>query len=235
MINLSGRVTLITGGSVGKELAKAFLRAGSKVAFIYRNPAREEELREMFGESADSVFLVRADLSEPDEARNAVRSVAERFSGIDFLLNALGGWTGGKRLHEHTISELNGMFSIDVIPTFNIMSAVLPLMMERKYGRIVNFISLQVYGTGAGSAVYSASKAAVLSLTRAAAEEYKNFGISVYGIAPSIIDTSDNRKSMPNGDTSKWVRIGEITDAVLFLCGTGESLNGTILKFPGKL
>lgn len=234
-MSLSGKVALITGGSVGKELAEAFLGAGSKVAFIYRNAGREKELRETFEKHADFVCIVQADLSSPEGAGRVVHSVKDRFAGIDFLLNALGGWIGGKRLHEHTPSELQEMLSIDFVPTFNIMSSVLPLMAERKFGRIVNFVSMQVFGTGAGSAVYSASKAAVLALTRAAAEEYKDYGISVYGIAPSVIDTFNNRKSMPNADTSKWVKIQEIVEAILFLCGTGESLNGTILKFPGKL
>jgi NAD(P)-dependent dehydrogenase (short-subunit alcohol dehydrogenase family) len=94
---------------------------------------------------------------------------------------------------------------------------------------------MQVFGTGANNAVYSASKSAVLALTNASAEEYKNFGISVYAMAPSTIDTDNNRRSMPKADTSKWVKIQEIVDAALFLCGTGDSSNGTILKFPGKL
>lgn len=235
MMSLSGKVALVTGGSVGKELARAFLEAGSKVAFIYRNAGREAGLRDSFGKYAESADLIRADLSNFDEAKDAVRSAASRFGGIDFLLNSLGGWIGGKKLHEHTPSELSQMLSIDVLPTFNIMSAVMPVMIKRRFGRIVNFVSMQVYGTGAGSSVYSASKSAILALTRAAAEEYKDYGVSVYGIAPSVIDTPGNRKSMPNADTGKWVKIQEIVDSILFLCGTGESLNGTILKFPGKL
>lgn len=235
MTNLSGKVALVTGGSVGKELAGGFLRAGANVAFVYRNSSRGGELAKTFEDFSEAFLPVRADLSNPGQAHQAADAVREKFGGVDFLLNALGGWLGGKRLHEHSAAELEKMFSMDVVPTFNVMSAVLPVMVEQKFGRIVNFISLQVFGTGRGSSVYAASKSAVLALSRAAAEEYKNDGISVYAVAPSTIDTSNNRKWMPDADTEKWVGISEIVDAVLFLCGTGGSLNGTVLKFPGKL
>jgi NAD(P)-dependent dehydrogenase (short-subunit alcohol dehydrogenase family) len=235
MVNLSGKVAIVTGGSVGRELTRGFLEAGANVAFIYRNPGRSGELRKEFAEFAGTFQSVQADLAEPGQARMAVASVKERFGGVDFLLNSLGGWLGGKKLHEHTAEELQNMISMDLVPTFNIMSAVLPLMSEQNFGRVVNFISMQVFGTGAGNSVYAASKAAVLSLSKAASEEYKSYGISVYTVAPSTIDTPNNRKSMPNADIKKWVNVSEIVAALLFVCGTGDSLNGTILKFPGKL
>lgn len=235
MINLSGKVALVTGGAVGKELASGFLQAGANVAFIHRDPSRKQKLEKDFADFADVFVPVQADLTSRAKANAAVSAVKERFGGIDFLLNSLGGWIGGKKLHEHTDAELEKILSMDLTPTFNIMSAVLPAMVEQRFGRIVNFISLQVFGSGAGSSVYAASKSAVLALTRAAAEEYRNYGIAAYAVAPSTIDTENNRKWMPGADTEKWVKISEIVDAILFLCGTGDSLNGTVLKFPGKL
>ncbi len=235
MVNLSGKAAIVTGGSVGSELARGFLEAGAAVAFIYRNRERGRELQKEFEKFSATFQAVQADLANAGEAQNAVASVREKFGGVDFLLNSLGGWIGGKKLHEHTAEELQKMIAMDLVPTFNIMSAVLPVMSEQKFGRVVNFISMQVFGTGAGNSVYAASKAAVLSLSKAASEEYKNAGISVHTVAPSTIDTPKNRKSMPNADTKKWVNIDEIVAALLFVCGTGDSLNGTILKFPGKL
>ena len=235
MVSLTGKVALVTGGSVGTELAKAFLGVGSNVALIYRNKSREGDIGKTFDGFGASFKSIRADLYNFDQAKSAVSSARDKFGGIDFLLNSLGGWLGGKKLHEHSSSELQDMFSIDVIPTFNIMAAVLPVMMEQKFGKIINFISMQVFGTGANNSIYSASKSAVLALTKASAEEYKNFGISVYAMAPSTIDTGANRKAMPTTDTKKWVKVQEIVDAAVFLCGAGDSSNGTIIKFPGKL
>ncbi len=234
MVNVSAKVAIVTGGSVGKELARGFLEAGANVAFIYRNPARGALLTEWFADFPDSFLPLQADLVDPEQAKQSVSATTDRFGGVDFLLNSLGGWLGGKRLHEHTNADLQKMLSIDLVPTFNIMAAVLPVMAEQKFGRVVNFISTQVFTSGGGNSVYTASKAALLALTRAAAEEYKSSGISVNALAPSTIDTESNRKAMPAADFGKWVKPGELVDAALFLCGSENSLNDTILKFPGR-
>ena len=226
---------MVTGGFVANELARGFLRAGANVAFIYRNPARRTELDKSFGDYSAVYESFQADLADASQTREAVASVNQRFGGVDFLLNSLGGWVGGKKLHEHSPDDLEKMLSIDLIPTFNIMSAVIPVMVEEKFGRIVNFISMQVFGAGAGNSVYAASKSAVLALSRAAAEEYKDSGISVFAIAPSTIDTEKNRKWMKGADPARWVGTDEIVEAALFLCGAGHSINDTVLKFPGKM
>lgn len=235
MESLQGKVALVTGGSVATAIADSFLKSGAKVALVYRNPARLALLTGKFAEFQGTFLPIKGDLSDFSSAKNTVDMAEDKFNGVDFLVNSLGGWIGGKKLHEHSTTELHHMFSVDVVPTFNIMSAVLPLMIKQRFGRIINFVSMQVFGDGAGNAIYSASKSAVLALTKAAAEEYKNVGISVYGIAPSTIDTESNRNAMPKADVSKWVRIEEIVDSVLFLCRAGDSSNGTILKFRGKL
>ncbi len=235
MTNMSGKVALVTGGSVGTELAGGFLKTGASVAFIYRSSARKSGLEETFADYSDVFVPVQADLADPTQAVRAVGKIRERFGGIDFLLNSLGGWIGGKKLHEHTSDDLQKMLSIDLIPTFNLMSAVLPVMSEQEFGRVVNFISLQVFGSGAGSSVYTASKSAIMALSKAAAEEYKASGISVFTVAPSVIDTPANRRAMSGGGEGKWVKIKDIVDAVLFLCSAADSLNGSVLKFPGRL
>ena len=232
---LQGKAALVTGGQVGTAVAEALLKSGTNVSFVYRNPSRLVSINEKFSEFRDAFMPVSADLSEFSNAARTVELTKSRFGGVDFLVNGLGGWTGGKKLHEHSLSELNKMFSIDVVPTFNIMSAVLPSMVEQHFGRIINFISMQVFGTGADNAVYAASKSAVLALTKAASEEYKNHGIAAYAIAPSTIDTISNRNAMPKANSKSWVKIEEIIDAVFFLCGASDSSNGTIIKFPGKL
>ena len=232
---LQGKAALVTGGQVGTAVAEAFLKSGTSVSLVYRDPARLALIEEKFSDFRDAFMPVSADLSDFGNAAKAVEMTKSRFGSVDFLVNGLGGWTGGKKLHEHSLAELNKMFSIDVVPTFNIMSAVLLPMMEQRFGRIINFISMQVFGTGASNGVYAASKSAVLALTKAAAEEYKSYGIAAYAIAPSTIDTGSNRKAMPKADTSRWVKIDEIVDAILFLCGAGDSSNGTIIKFPGKV
>jgi len=231
METLQGKAALVTGGQVGTAIAEAFLNSGVSVSLVYRNPARLTSINEKFAGFHDAFLPIPADLTEFNNAKKAVEVTKNRFGGVDFLVNGLGGWTGGKKLHEHSLSEFNKMLSLDAVPTFNIMSAVLPLMMEQRFGRIINFISTQVFGTGANNGIYAASKSAVFALTKAAAEEYKSFGIASYAIAPSTINTESNRKTMPKADVTKWVEIEDIVDAVLFLCGASDSASGTIIKF----
>ncbi len=235
MTSLQGKTAIVTGGAVGIRIAESFLSAGTNVALVFRNASRKKSVDENFARFPHSFLSINVDLSDHGAANQATAATKARFGSVDFLLNALGGWLGGKKLHEHTNDELDEMLSMDLVPTFNIMAAVIPVMVEQHFGRIVNFISLQVFGTGKGNSVYVASKSAVLALTKAAAEEYKNSGIAVYAVAPLTIDTESNRKGMPGADTSKWVTIDEIVDSLFFLCGAGDSSNGTVIKFPGKL
>lgn len=234
MEGLQGRTAVITGGEVGSHVAESLLKAGGNVAFIYRNQNRLKYLEGRFSGYGNSFLPVSADLSKAASAKKAADYVSSTFGCIDFLVNGLGGWLGGKRLHEHSDVEFLEMFGMDVIPTFNIMSAILPIMVERRFGKIINFISMQVFGTGAGNSVYAASKSAVFALTKSAAQEYGSLGISAYAIAPSTIDTEANRKAMPNVAADGWVKLDEIVDAVLFLCGTGSSSSGTVIKFNIK-
>lgn len=234
-ISLEGRVALVTGGSVGTVLAENFLNAGCGVGFIYRNNERENNLRRKFGQYGDSFLLIQADLSKDHFATRSVNAVLDKFGRLDFLLNALGGWLGGKRLHEHSLSDLEKMLSMDLIPTFNIMRAVLPVMVKQKFGKIVNFVSMQIYKDGARNSVYVASKSAVDALSRAATREYFDDGISIFTIAPSIIDTAVNRTALGSEGSSRWVTPEEIADTVLFLCSEIDSASGTTVKFPGKL
>jgi len=234
MEGFEGKAVLVTGGFVGSAVAEAFLKSGANIAFVYGNPNRLPILSEKFTSYHNAFLPIRADLSDFAQAKHSVETANEKFGGVDILMNALGGWLGGKKLHEHSPSDLSKMLSMDAIPTFNIMSAVLPVMMERRSGKVINFISTQIFGSGAQNAIYSASKSAVLAFTKAAAEEYKSYGISAYAIAPSTIDTESNRKAMPKADSSRWVGIEEIVDAVLYLCRTGRSSSGTIIKFLTK-
>jgi NAD(P)-dependent dehydrogenase (short-subunit alcohol dehydrogenase family) len=178
---------------------------------------------------------VQGDLNDMSFAERAVNEAENHFNRIDYMINPIGGWIGGKRLHDHSWDELEKMLSIDVKPTFNLLRAVLPVMVEQQFGKIINFSSMAAFGAGTNTAVYAASKAAVTQLTDSVAHEYGAENIQAFAIAPSTIDTVANRSAMPDADTSTWVSLEEIADAVLYLCTSGDSLSGTVLKFTGKI
>lgn len=226
------RVIVVAGatGAVGQAVSHSLLQAGHRVALFYRR----DSVPSGYGRFGSRCFPQRADLSRAKDVEAAVQRVLQHFGRIDALVNAAGGWIGGKPLHEHTPEELERMLSIDLYPAFNLMRAVLPSMLDAGTGKIINFASLSALQGGAHSAVYAASKNAVVALARAAAEEYRSKGIQIYCLAPSIIDTEANRQAMPNADHRKWVSLKEITETVAYLLDSEAGLSGTLFILGGK-
>jgi len=237
MADRKSQIALITGagGSMGSHLTGFLLERGYRVALLYRSDRHAESLRQVEKAHPDQVVLVQADLNVFQEAETAVEAVVDRFGRLDYAINPVGGWLGGKRLHEHSSQEFETMLSMDIRPTFHLMKAVLPVMVEQQSGKIVNFTSMAAYTDGANNAVYAASKSAVARLSDIAAREYGTDGIQVFLVAPSTIDTEANRQAMPHADTASWVSPQAIAEAIHFLCQSGESLSSTVLKFTGKL
>ncbi|MCF7803283.1 MAG: SDR family oxidoreductase [Candidatus Marinimicrobia bacterium] len=237
MQSLEGKVAMVTGagGSVGSYVTETLLQADLKVAVVYRSDRHRESLEKVREGYPGRVKILQADLNDFEQAEVAVTETIDTFGRVDFLVNPIGGWLGGKRLHEHSGEELDKMLNMDLKPTFHIMKSVLPVMAEQQDGKIINFSSMAVFGGQPGNAIYAASKAAVASLTEAAASEYGKDGIRCYALAPSTINSEANRNAMPDVDTSSWVDLEEIAEAIVYLCASGDSLSSTTLKFTGEI
>ncbi len=237
MTALDKQVIMLTGagGSAGAFLADNLLREGARLALLYRNPDHTEFLSRLQDTFQDDVVMIQGDLNEPDAAQKAVAQTVDRYGHIDGLVNPVGGWLGGKRLHEHTADDLESMLQMDLRPTFNIMQAILPVYMDQEAGKIINFSSMAAYEDGENSAVYAASKAAVTRLSEVAAHEYSGSGVKVFLIAPSILDTEANRSAMPDADYDSWVSMESISEAIKYLLRSGDEVNGTTLKLRGAL
>ncbi len=237
MMESNGKVALITGagGSVGSFLANDFLQKGYRTGLSYRNARHTETLADLKEDYPEQVILLQGDLNKPKDATEAAERTKQQYGRIDFLINPVGGWIGGKRVHQHTLQDLEKMLQIDLKPTFNIMQAVLPIMVDQGAGKIINFSSMAAYTGGEGSSVYAASKAAVSRLSEIAAHEYGKENVQVFLLAPSVIATGANRRAMPDADTSAWVELTEIAEAVRYLCESGQALSSTVFKMTGKL
>jgi NAD(P)-dependent dehydrogenase (short-subunit alcohol dehydrogenase family) len=112
--------------------------------------------------------------------------------------------------------------------------AVLPTMRSQELGRIVNIASMHALSPKPNAAAYAVSKRGVVTLTEAIAEETKGSGITANAIAPSLILTEANKKSMPGSDFSRWVTPEEIADTIFFLCSDGaRSISGNVIKVFG--
>jgi NAD(P)-dependent dehydrogenase (short-subunit alcohol dehydrogenase family) len=231
------RVVIITGavGNLGVATARAFQAAGAKTVLVDRSP---DKLRGIFSSIADSpehLLAAGVDISEAASIGKLVDQTLSRFGRIDALVNTVGGYRGGKPVHETDLADWDFLFSVNVRTTLLCCRAVIQQMRKQGTGKIVNVASREGLRGSAGYAAYSASKSAVLRLTESLGDELKASNINVNCILPGTIDTPQNRAAIPNGDFSKWVEPAAIAEVITFLVSdAARAINGAAIPVYGK-
>lgn len=232
---LDGRVAIVTGaaGNLGRATAAAMRSAGASTVLV---DGSQEHLQQAFP-GADPTRLLSGgvDLTDEQSARAVAAAARERFGRIDVLVNTVGGFRGGKPVHEEELATWDLMMAINVRTTLLACRAVLPSLYAQGSGAIVNIAAGAALASPAGLAAYSASKSAVIRLTEALAAEGKTHGVRVNAVLPSTIDTPQNRAAMPNADTSKWVAPEAIADVIVFLASdAARAVTGVALPVFGR-
>jgi NAD(P)-dependent dehydrogenase (short-subunit alcohol dehydrogenase family) len=237
MQNAKDQIVIVTGavGNLGAVTARAFQAAGAKTVLVDRSP---NGLRAAFPELADSrdhYLAAGIDLADPASLARLMDQTLARFGRVDALINTVGGWRGGKPVHETSPADWDFLFNVNLRTTLNCCTAVVPQMLRQKSGKIVNAASRDALAGNAGDAAYSASKSAVLRLTESLASELKASNINVNCVLPSTIDTPQNRTAMPNEDFARWVEPAAIADVILFLASdAARAINGAAIPVYGK-
>src|SRR5437868_12439800 len=183
MYALSGRVGLVTGagGGVGRAIARRLTREGMTIAVLDRDGAAAEAV----AAEIDGLALT-ADVTSPGEVSRAVEAVLVRFQKVDLLVNNAGvAWMGPAL--ETPLEALQAMLRVNVEGVFIMSRAVLPHMIARRSGSIVNLASWAGKTGNANFAGYSASKFAVIGLTQALAREVAPHGVRINPICPGIV------------------------------------------------
>lgn len=139
--------------------------------------------------------------------------------GIDVLVNAAGGFEGGKPVHETRWSLWEEQIAINLRTAVLSSRAAVPHMLRRGGGAIVNVASRTAVESGARVAAYAVAKRGVLQLTRAMAAELVEANVTVNAVMPSVIDTPANRAAMPEADFTRWVKPADIARVIVFLAG----------------
>ncbi|HMF91012.1 MAG TPA: SDR family oxidoreductase [Candidatus Angelobacter sp.] len=215
----SGKIALVTGGTggLGKAVSLAFLREGAAVIATYVIKDEADALRDIAGGNA-KLELLPLDATDESACRNLVDGLTARHGRLDFLVNTIGAYAGGKPLWETEPKLLQFMLALNLYSGFNMARAVVPAMLRQKAGAIINIAAKAALDHAAGAAAYAASKSAALALFDCLAQDIKGSGVRVNSVLPSIIDTEANRTAMPGADFSKWPKPEEIAQVILFLC-----------------
>jgi NAD(P)-dependent dehydrogenase (short-subunit alcohol dehydrogenase family) len=224
MSEFRNQVVVITGaaGALGRATADYFAQAGARLALL--------DVVEIEG----AAFSRICDLTDAVACRAAVAEIETTVGPVAVLANIAGGFAMGEAVHETSDQTWQFLMGLNAHSVLNMARAVVPGMLTRGQGRIINI------GAGAGQrglgsmGAYSASKSVVIRLTEAMADELKNKGINVNCILPSIIDTERNRQDMPDADFSKWVKPEAMARVIGFLASEAATpIHGAALPVSG--
>ena len=225
---------LITGGSggLGGGVTATFLDGGWRVVVPW---VVESELSRL--PDHERLATVHADLFDPSSVRQAVDlAAAEPTAPLRAVVNLVGGFAMGGRVHETDVEEFENQLRLNLRPTYLVCQAALPHLIAGGGGSIVCVSSRAALRPFPGAAGYITGKAAVLALVDALSTEYLDDGVRVNAILPSVIDTAANRTAMPNADHSTWVTPAQIADVIRFLCEGGSGVvSGARLPVYGRV
>jgi NAD(P)-dependent dehydrogenase (short-subunit alcohol dehydrogenase family) len=194
----------------------------------------EQELERV--QSRDGLELVHADLSDVQEV-SAVIEIASaiRTAPLCGVVNLVGGFASGGRVHETPVAEFEDQLRLNLRPTYLVTQAALPHLMSAGGGSIVCVGTRAAVQPFLGAAGYIASKAAVIAFAKAVAVEYRDDLVRCNAILPSVIDTPANRAAMPNADHQRWVKPAEIARVIAFLLSDDSSpVSGAAVPVYGR-
>ncbi len=244
MVDLTGKVAIVTGGTrgIGAEIVRTLARCGADVALNFRKSAAEAEamVKEVEGLGRRAV-AVQADVASFADAQRMVDEVVAKLGGIHILVTNAGmNWDGV--VWKMTEEQFDRVIEVDLKGTFNYLRACAPVFKGQSFGRFLAITSINGLRGKFGQTNYSAAKAGVIGLTKAAAKDLGKFGVTCNSVAPGFILT-EMGESMPAEfrqtavDESAVKRAGAPEDVawlVAFLASEcGRHITGEVIKVDG--
>ncbi|MEW5976732.1 MAG: SDR family NAD(P)-dependent oxidoreductase [Acidobacteriota bacterium] len=189
--SLQDKVAIITGAArgIGAAITERFVKAGAKVVLAEIDEAEARKVAQSLDASGERTMVVKVDVTNEEQTAQMARQVVDRWQTIDILVNNAGIAGPNKPLVQVTAEEWDRVSDINLKGVFLGCKAVLPIMIQKRYGRIVNVASIAGKEGNPNLAAYSATKAGVICLTKALAKEVCTQGIYVNCITPAVIET----------------------------------------------
>jgi NAD(P)-dependent dehydrogenase (short-subunit alcohol dehydrogenase family) len=248
-MSLKGKVAIVSGAGtgVGKATTKRLFLEGAKVVLIGRDRSRlTKVISDLNGKR--NLLAVKADITKEADVINVIEETVSAFDTVDILVNNAGILNDPTPFHKMTDEQWTSLINTNLIGTFRTTKAVLPIMMEKRRGSIVNISSLQGIRSilNVPFSVYGVTKAGVIMFTRTIAVEYGEYGIRCNCVAPSTIRSPMIEPYLQDKQAKKTLessfplrRIGDpedISGAVSYLCSDDAKwITGTVLTVDGGM
>jgi NAD(P)-dependent dehydrogenase (short-subunit alcohol dehydrogenase family) len=249
LFDLGGRVAIVTGGSrgLGREMSEALAEAGASVTIVARRAEWLEPTQRAFRDRGLAVQAHACDIADPRQTESVVQATLDRFGRLDILINNAGvSW--GAPFEEMPVERWRQVLETNVIGTSLMTRAVLPAMKARQYGKIINIASVAgLVGVPARileASAYTASKGALIALTRELAVNYAGHGIRVNAIAPGFFLTRMSQAVIARAEPEIKAliplgRLGQENDlkglALFLASAASDYLTGQVIAVDGGL
>ena len=253
LFSLNGKVALVTGAAygIGFAIAEALAEAGAKIAFNCRKPEHLQSALDDYSKLGIEARGYLCDVTKEDEVKAMVADIESTLGSVDILVNNAG-IIRRIPMHEMSVDEFREVVDIDLNAPFIVAKAVIPAMMKKRSGKIINICSMKSELGRETVSAYAAAKGGLKMLTRNIASEYGEYNIQCNGIGPGYIATPQTaplRERQPDGSrhpfdsfivaktpAARWGNPDDLKGPVVFLASqASDFVNGHILYVDGGI
>ena len=253
LFSLNGKVALVTGAAygIGFAIAEALAEAGAKFAFNCRKPEHLQSALDEYSKLGIEARGYLCDVTKEDEVKAMVADIESTLGSVDILVNNAG-IIRRIPMHEMSVDEFREVVDIDLNAPFIVAKAVIPAMMKKRSGKIINICSMMSELGRETVSAYAAAKGGLKMLTRNIASEYGEYNIQCNGIGPGYIATPQTaplRERQPDGSrhpfdsfivaktpAARWGNPDDLKGPVVFLASqASDFVNGHILYVDGGI
>ncbi len=243
MGKLDGKVALVTGASrgIGRAIAVLLAKEGAQVALNYNSDVTgAQSVADEIATFGGTALLTQADVSNSDDARAMIKKIVETWGRLDVLVNNAG-ITRDRSMRKLTDEDWTTVINTNLNSVYWCTSAVMPVMIEQKFGRIINLSSYVGQAGNFGQANYAASKGGIIAFTKTAAIDLAKFNITVNALAPgfTLTDMLSKVSEAVQDQIKSKIPMGrfglpeEMAKAVLFLAADADYITGQQINVNG--
>lgn len=222
MTVLTDKIAVVTGAGsgIGEAIATLLHEEGAKVVLAGRNKDKLQNVANQLAQ--DSVKVVPTDVTKKEEVDELIKMAQQTFGGLDIVINSAGQMLSSK-ITDYQVDEWDSMIDVNIKGTLYTAKAALPTMLEQSSGHLINIASISGFEVTKSSTIYSATKAAVHTITQGLEKELAKTGVKVTSISPGKVDTAITATYNPTD--RKKLEPQDIAEAVLYALTQPKHVN----------